>query len=264
MSPDREKKRAALAVRTALLAVALVTGLVACSGGGPSGAGPDPNALPPVSATGEPSGVEAPDVTPTRASTGLETPLPKAPRKAAVLLAAAAEGSPQLVDGHPGVECVYFHLVPPTLPEGAAFVVDHVKVSPKLWKPVAVDCQNPVCVGAALTSQDGSDLCAVALARTDGPHATRPTGSVVRLIGSVRCGAPATHAQCAALRAALVAHAKEPGSALPLDLESADGSGAGDGSGDGSGSTDDSGSTAGTGDSGNGGDVATAEPSEGG
>lgn len=229
MTPNGKTKRAASATRAAVLAVAVAVGLVACAGGS-SGTGPDPNALPPV--TGEPSAVEAPEATPTRASTGLETPLPKAPRKAAVLLAAAAEGSPQPVEGHPGVECVYFHLVPPTLPDGAAFVVDHVEVSPRLWTPVAVDCQNPGCLGAALTSQDGSDLCAVALARNDGPQATGPTGSVVRLVGTVRCDPPATRTQCAALRAALIARAKEPGSALPLDIGGGDGLGSGDGSGD--------------------------------
>jgi hypothetical protein len=209
-----------------------------------------------VTQSGEPTTVEAPRAAPTRASTGLETPLPESPRKPAVLLAGAAEGSPQLVPGHPGVECVYFHWVPPTVPTGAAFVVDHLEVSPRLWTPVDVDCQDPPCVGAVLTAHEGSDLCAAAVARRDGPQATGPTGSVVRLLGSVRCGAPATRAQCAAFSAALVARAKEPGSALPLDVDAA---------ATGSGSTDDAPSTADTDDSGTTGDVGpTTAPSAGG
>lgn len=257
MSPVREPHRVTTAARVAAIALALAGAVAACAGGGSPGTGPNPGALPTVTSTAGSAAGEGPAVTPTRASTGLETPLPTSAHKAAVLLAAAATGAatdPPVPT--PGVECVYFVWAAgaPPLPAGVAFVVDHAQVSPSRWKTSKLDCGGTRCVGAALTADHGS--CSLAFARKDGPQATGATGSVVRLLGTVRCGAPATRADCAAFRAALVAAAATSGGGLPLDR---------DGSENGTGSTDDSGSTAGTGDAGDTGDSPPAvTPSSGG
>jgi len=225
MSP-RQEPHAPLARLRAVPALTLVAGLAlalaGCSGSsGPTGAEPGGTTTSVAGTTGAAAATEAPDVTPTRASSGLETPLPRSAPKPTLQTAAAATGLVLVGAAHPGVECVYFAWLPqgPAVPEGAAFVVSHVRVQPAAWSRTKVACQeDPVrCVGAALTSQPGSSSCAVALARKDGPHATGPTGATLQLIGSLRCGAPATRAQCAAFVADLVAHAHDPGRALSLD-----------------------------------------------
>jgi hypothetical protein len=185
------------------------------------------------------------DFAPTRASSGLETPLPPAAHQPAMTTTAASVTG-FVEEKSSGLVCVHFSWEAahgaPALTDGLAFEVTEVHVDPPEWKSATEGCGSasvqaaayvwsdgsagsdrpagshptqpaaPACLGATLTVDQPS--CDAPLVRLGGPHATGATGSVTTLLGHLVCSPPVTGSECARATEALV---RSGGSALPVD-----------------------------------------------